>query len=75
MQHTSKTVYMSTSEVVGMALKYMTEVETGQEHIEWHKQYIDHLSSLLMGFHSSKPDHFISCVYGMQLHFAAISDG
>nr|QOY44576.1 DNA-dependent protein kinase catalytic subunit [Alvinella pompejana] len=75
MQHTSKAVYMSSAEVVGMALKHMTETEKEEDDKTWHKEFIDHISSLLIGFQSNKPDRFISCVYGMQLHFPTIADG
>jgi hypothetical protein len=73
MQNSYKVVYTSSAEVVGIALKYMTDTERDED-AEWLTQYKDNVSHMLLSFHESKPDSFITCVHRMQQHYPAIVD-
>ena len=73
MQHYYKEVYQSSAEVVGMAVKFMTDNDKTVEARDWKDTYLNNISKMLFGLQSAKPDQFINCVYKMQSHYKLLA--
>lgn len=68
MTNTHKPVHSAASEVVGMALKYLSEKEKDEDSVTWREMYMTNISAMLSNMQQAKPDIFINCVHGMQRH-------
>ena len=69
-----KTIYAASAEVVGMAIKVLSEKEKNEEAKEWRESFMTNIAKMLTPAQTGQPDLFITCVHRMQIHYPPIAD-
>ena len=74
MDNPSVPIYSASAEVVGMALKYMSEKETSETDKDWREKYVGLISKMLLNTQMKMPNVFITCVHKMRQHYPQVVD-
>jgi hypothetical protein len=79
MNEAEKQVWSASAEVVGMALNFMLNVEKTEGSQKWCDAYIGNIHKMLTEMltkdkQSIKSGIFLSCIHGMQKHYAPVAN-